>query len=411
MTDKAKPVALTASVMTRLRTTGERYAIWDTELSGFGVRVGAGGKRTCVLRYRPGAGGRTTPLRQVTVGTWPELTVEQARRKAHALAAQAQLGGDPMADRTAEREARTVADVCAHYSCDYARHARLRPRTVKGIEGAFRLHVLPDLGRTRAKDVTTARVRELHRATADRAGVYQANRVLAYLSKAFTLAVENGWTETNPVEGVRRFPEDRRERFLSDDEVGRFLRACDQLPDPRAADALRLLLLTGARLREVTGASFDQFDLEAGVWTKPSAHTKQKREHRAALSPEALSIVRGLRAADPFGRYLFPGRTPDAPRVDLNKPWQAVCARAGLEGVRIHDLRHTLASSLASAGVGLPVIGRALGHTQAATTHRYAHVAERAQADAVALAGARFAQLHARPAAPVAPIRRRPTEG
>jgi len=168
---------------------------------------------------------------------------------------------------------------------------------------------------------------------------------------------------------------------LSVDDARRLARLVDALnghPNRRAANAVRLLLLTGARRGEVLAATWEQFDLAAGVWTKPSAHTKQKRAHRVPLSAPALALLLTMRAeAEAAGHgspHLFPGDAPGKPLGDIKNFWGSVCRRAGVAGVRLHDLRHQYASMLASAGLSLPIIGRLLGHTQAQTTARYAHL-------------------------------------
>ena len=160
-----------------------------------------------------------------------------------------------------------------------------------------------------------------------------------------------------------------------------------------------------ARRNEVLKASWDQFDLEAGIWLKPSAHTKQKRTHRFELEGPAIELLRQLRRADPLGRFLFPGRSREAPRADLKRPWDWVRNEAGLEGVKLHDLRHTLASYMASNGVPLAVIGKALGHTQAATTTRYAHIADSSQRRATAAVGEIFTELAGRLPADIVKLR------
>ena len=149
----------------------------------------------------------------------------------------------------------------------------------------------------------------------------------------------------------------------------------------KAANVVRLCLLTGCRVGEALGASLDQFDLSAGVWTKPSAETKQKSEHRVPLGKAAVMLVKDILASLPMdqdgkpeGPYLFPGRTPDAPMDNLKRDWAMIRKAADIEDVRVHDLRHTHASMLASAGASLPMIGALLGHTQPATTARYAHL-------------------------------------
>jgi integrase len=188
----------------------------------------------------------------------------------------------------------------------------------------------------------------------------------------FNLAIRRKWRADNPAVGVKRNFEDKRHRYLSPDEIARLVAALDGHPQRMSAAALRLLLLTGARRGEVLGATWDMFDLERGIWTKPSAHTKQRRLHRVPLSSPALELLRDLRKRA-NGPYVFPG-SRGLPLREVKRTWASVCQTARLSDCRIHDLRHSFASILASSGASLPVIGRLLGHTQSATTDRYAHL-------------------------------------
>lgn len=201
----------------------------------------------------------------------------------------------------------------------------------------------------------------------------------------FSLAIKWEWVERNPARGIERFPEERRERFLSPDEINRLSQALiDHVASAirpneanKVANAIRLLMLTGARRSEVLSATWDMFDLDAGVWTKPSSHTKQKKPHRVPLSPPALQLLQKIRAREKHSSsYIFPSRARSTrPHLtELKKSWSRICRLADLEGVRIHDLRHTYASILVSGGASLPIIGALLGHTQDQTTHRYAHL-------------------------------------
>ena len=294
-----------------------------------------------------------------------------------------------------------MAEAVRFYLEDYSQVANLAYSTVRDARTALERYALPSIGKIKVAELTIGDVRRIHRATLDASGAYQANKTVRFLSKVISLAIEAGQREDNPCRAVKPYPEEKRERYLSDDEAGRFLAALDRHPDPRAADALRLLLFTGARLREVLHATWSQFELDAGVWTKPSAHTKQRRTHRLDLTGPALDVLRTMRAADPFGVVLFPGRTPDVARTDLKRPWDWAKREAGLERIRLHDLRHSLASFMVADGVSLPVIGRTLGHTQAQTTARYAHVADKAQRNAMEAVGLRLVELGKRPAAPV----------
>jgi len=190
----------------------------------------------------------------------------------------------------------------------------------------------------------------------------------------------------NPTQGVERNNEERRYRYLSGDELCRLTDALATHSSQSAANAIRLLLLTGARRGEVLSATWDQFDLEIGTWTKPSSHTKQKREHRVPLSAPVRQLLAEMREAannrhahwqpPEASPYLFPARSGDGSMADLKSSWTAICRTANLQGLRLHDLRHTYASVLAGAGFSLPLIGALLGHTQSQTTARYSHLAD-----------------------------------
>jgi integrase len=212
--------------------------------------------------------------------------------------------------------------------------------------------------------------------------------------KSLNLAIRWGWISQNPATGVKRNQEEHRTRYLSHEEIVRLVEAMDGHPDQKAVNAVRLLLLTGARKGEVLSASWSQFDLENGTWTRPSSHTKQKREHRVPLSAPAVQLLTDMKR-EATGALLFPGKN-GRPMSDIKKTWDSACKDAGLvklvdesrrkkdqrddpvykPTVWLHDLRRTYASLLASSGHSLPVIGALLGHTQAQTTQRYAHLFE-----------------------------------
>jgi integrase len=183
---------------------------------------------------------------------------------------------------------------------------------------------------------------------------YQANRVLALISKMLNLAVEWGWRRDNPAKGIQ-----------------------ENHPNIRAANAVRLQLLTGARMGEVLKAERKDFDLDRGVWTKPSHHTKQKRREHVPLSPTAQALVLSIFAQGAQDEpHLFPGRAPGKPLRDIKRFWASAMREAGIENYRRHDNRHTYASHLVSGGLSLEIVGRLLGHTNPTTTQRYAHLAD-----------------------------------
>jgi integrase len=238
---------------------------------------------------------------------------------------------------------------------------------------------------------------------------YQANRFLALLSKMLSLAVKWGWRTDNPVKGIERFQEERRERWLSDRELSQLLSVLIAHPNQRAANAVRLQLLTGARLGEVLNARWSDFDLDRGVWTKPSHHTKQKRTEHIPLSGPTLALLIEMREkADPNEANLLPGNASGRPLQDIKKFWKAVTEQAGIADYRLHDNRHTHASHLVSSGLSLEIVGRLLGHTNPTTTKRYAHIADSPLRAATERFGAKLDALHAGHQAEI-PIKVTPT--
>jgi integrase len=286
-----------------------------------------------------------------------------------------------------------------HLAADYLeQHAipKKRPRSIENDRSMINRIVLPNVG---SKKVAVVQSRDIHLMHVSMKNTpYQANRVLALLSKMFSLAVEWGWRSDNPVKCIERFQEKRRERWLSDDELRRLLAVLANNQNQRAANAVRLQLLTGARVGEVLKARWFDIDLERGVWTKPSHHTKQRRTEHIPLSKAALALLIEMRKkAEPSEESLFPGNVTGRPLRDIKKFWKSVLSDAGIEEYRLHDNRHTHASHLVSSGLSLEIVGRLLGHTNPMTTKRYAHIADSPLRAATERFGAKLAGLHKDP--------------
>jgi len=338
---------------------------YDTDVKGFGVRVTAAGAKAFILNYR--AGGRE---RRYTIGAYPDWSVAGARDEAKKLKRRIDLGDDPMGKRHSERAAPTVEDLADRYAEEHL--PKKRPSSRRDDQAMIDQIILPRLGKMKVADVRHADIDRLHREVTKRAP-YRANRCAALLSKMLSLAVKWEMRLDNPAKGIERNPEVKRTRYLAGDELARLTAALAEHPEQTSANVVRLLLLTGARRGEVLSATWDQFDLEAGVWIKPSAHTKQKTEHRVPLSGPAMQLLSDMHG-EIGGSCLFPGKSPDVPLTEIKHFWAAICRKANIKDCRIHDLRHTYASILASAGMSLPVIGALLGHTQPNTTARYSHL-------------------------------------
>lgn len=340
---------------------------WDTEVTGFGFCITRAGARAFVLRYRI-----DNRERRLTIGSYPDWSVTAAREEAKAVKRQVDIGRDPLKERDERRSAPTVADLAQRYLDEHARfkadHAYRDQRTM------FSRLVLPRIGTMKVAEVKHADIDRLHREISKRTRI-QANRVAQVLRKMFNLAIRWEYRTDNPVTGLVFNAEVPRNRYLSPEEIRRLTSVLADHPNRRCADVIRLLLLTGARRGEAINATWDQFDLENGIWTKPSSHTKQRREHRVPLSQAVVALLQGIKAEQThFCRYVFPGDTPDHPLTEIKGFWDRVRAKAGIPDVHIHDLRHTYASILVSSGLSLPIIGALLGHTQTQTTARYSHL-------------------------------------
>jgi integrase len=388
---------LTQTFAKRVQPPKTGYRIhYDSGNHGFGLRVTNNGAKSFVLNYR--VHGRE---RRYTIGQMGAWTADTARQEAQRLRALVDRGQDPFVLEEArnrqaiEEEARqrTMKDLSNYYLSNHA-EVHKRPRSIAEDRAMLESIILPRLGRMRASSITHRDVSELHASL--KATPYRANRMLALLHKMFSFAASdttNEWCVTqNPASGIQRFHEEKRERWLSEDELQRLAVALQEYPGRCAADAkvsekqrrflhteaqramnaIRLSMVTGCRKSEALTSKWNDFDLVRHVWTKPSHHTKQKRTEYVPLSEQALSLLDRLPRE---GEYVFPGRT--GPHLtDLKGPWAKVCKIARLSGVRIHDLRHSFASHLVSSGVSLPIVGKLLGHTQPQTTARYAHLAD-----------------------------------
>jgi integrase len=363
---------LTSTIVDKLEPSDADYVIWDAELPGFGLRVKPSGVKSFVVQYR---NRQTGTSRRTTIGQHgPLMTFDKARKRARVILGAALDGKDPIADGQALRKAPTMRELASDYLDNHA-IPRKRSRSISNDRSMIERLILPRLGSRKVDAVGSRDVLALH--VALKQTPYQANRVLALLSKMMSLAVQWGWRPDNPVRGIERFREERRERWLSDDELGHLLSVLSVHPNQRAAKAVLLQLLTGARLGEVLRAEWTEFDMKRGVWIKPSHHTKQKRTEHLPLSAPAMTLIAELRQeADRETRFLFPGNKPGEPLKDIKKFWRSVLALAEITDYRMHDNRHTHASHLVSSGLSLEIVGRLLGHTSPVTTKRYAHIAD-----------------------------------
>jgi integrase len=351
------------------------------------VRVTCAGGRAFLLDYRNAQGRQ----RRMTLGACsPEFGIAAARAKATEHWVTIDAGGDPLAkaaDAVIEYKGRpTVAMLAAKWMTQHVEPDN-RASTVADYRSILDRCILPKLGTKAVADVTTDSLIDLVNAIRRKHAV-TSNRVRAVLSAMFNHAIVLKWIVANPVnKAVKRHREAPHERYLSDDEFARLDAALkNSSPAARqAADVVRLLYWTGARKGETMAAKWSEFDLEKRTWTKPSHHTKQKRAHHVKLHPEALALLLDLKARAREGViHVFPG-VDGRPLAGIKTAWRNLMRRAQITGFRIHDLRHTFASRLINQGASLSEVGKLLGHTQPATTFRYAHLSLDAQERTLAL--------------------------
>ncbi|WP_295455957.1 site-specific integrase [uncultured Pseudophaeobacter sp.] len=360
---------LTKRAVDALEPAAKDYFVWDSQIAGFGLRVMPSGAKTYQAQYRKG--GRT---RRVSVGRHGKITVEEARKLAKEIMGQVAKGENPAEDISQHRKAPTVAALCERFFEAHAKE-RCKPSTQKEYRRAIDLFIVPAIGSFKVVDVERRDIAELHHRFRDKP--YQANRTLGVLSKMFNLAEIWGLRPdgSNPCRHVPKYREVKRERYLNQNELQRLGHVLSEVErdgteTPFVVAAFRLLLLTGCRLGEIQTLKWD-YITDTGM-ELPDTKTGARR---IPLPQPARDVLTHL-PRSPGNPYVIEGKIAGKYATDLQHPWRRIRARAGLAGVRIHDLRHTYASNAVSSGMPIQMVGRLLGHSQIQTTMRYAHLAD-----------------------------------
>lgn len=384
---------ITKSLVDGLAVTGKEYAVWDAKLPGFGVRVRPTGAKTFIVVYRAGS-GRRAPFRRYTIGAVGKIAPDAARIRAKQILGAVAHGKDPAADRREERNTKTVGELADLFLTEHV-GKKLKTSTADFYRMLVDNVIKPAVGTIKADRLQRPAVQKMHSDLASHA--VTANRALALLSSVYNFASGLGEIPEglNPARRVARFKETARERFLGIEELerlGQAIREAETIglewdvdeTSPKAkhipkavrttkvsksaAAAIRLLILTGCRLGEILTLKWEYVDFNRAALFLPDSKTGKKT---VILNAPALAVLSGL---DRVGPYVIPGDNIEKPRSDLKRPWAAILKRAGLSAVRLHDLRHTYASFGAGSGLGLPIVGKLLGHSQPSTTARYAHL-------------------------------------
>lgn len=376
---------LTKRSVDAIKSTDKAFIIWDNVLGGFGVKVSPSGRKAYVVQYR--ISGHTRKTRRKTLGAHGKISCEQARNKAKNLLAQAAFGENPLEEQDANKSAILTEEIIEIF---YSEH--VLPKLAKSTQEAYRAIIDKKLPksflRMPIKDITRQDLAQLHHSLRDIPT--SANKVLAMLSKFFNWSEKYGYRDdhSNPCRHVEKYKEKARQRYLSKIEQRNLWAALDEADKNGEATvyaiaALRVISLTGARLREILNLKWEYVDFDQNIINLPNSKTGAKTIY---LNSSASEIIKNLpRQLD--NEYVFCGIRAGQPIKELQKAWQRIRSTANLEDVRIHDLRHTFASVAVQNGMSLPLIGALLGHSQPRTTARYAHLAADPLIDAAELVG------------------------
>lgn len=349
--------------------------LWDDAVPGFGIKALPSGAKRFIFKYRADGGGRSAKQRWLTIGTYGALTLDQARDLARQAHADVARGGDPQGKKSNLRAAPTLNDAWLRFEEEEL--PQKKPLTQRDYRAIWTNLLCDRFGTSKVETIARSDIDRFHKS--HRETPYQANRAIALLSRLMSLAEAWEWRPqgTNPCRHVARFEERPRTRYLTQAELKRLGASLEKLSTTgaiteTARNAIELLLLTGARLNEILTANWRWVDLKKGIVSLPDSKTGAKPIY---LSEQAKGVLKRQMVSVGRKRYVFPStKDPKKHFVNLSKSWHRVCSDAKISDVRLHDLRHTAASIAVAQGASLPVIGRLLGHSQAQTTQRYAHV-------------------------------------
>ncbi len=393
-----RSVIITKRMLEAALPKAKRFEIWDSQISGFGVRIGPSGIMSFIVRYRADGGGRSAPKRFVTIGRFGVLTVEQARKRAKEILGAVALGKDPAADRNAKRlelSVTALVDLYEEEGCYIQRGVRqgeaMKPLTKKYTIGRLRHHVVRLLGHKRITELTPGDIERFfhdveqgksrkdskvgHRKRVIvRGGPGAARKAFRDLSAMYSFAVRRGLVDTNPCEkAVVRKTDGQRKRFLSLAEVRKLGKACEALEtegfNPKALNITRMWILTGCRRQEIVELKWCEIDFDRGLLRLEDTKTGQSVR---PLSGAAIGLLRSIPRED--SEYVFPADVGDSYFQGTKKLWPKIVAKAGLKGVTPHTLRHTMGAIATSSGEALAITGAILGHTNMRSTMIYAHV-------------------------------------
>ncbi|NDF11808.1 MAG: DUF4102 domain-containing protein [Proteobacteria bacterium] len=363
---------VTKRLVDSLEPQEKDYVIWDDKIKGFGIKVTPKGRKVYIFKYRNKANVQHKPA----IGKHGNITCEQAREIAQKWSFSISQDNDPMVERHKAKESPKMQEICDRFLKEHS-EVKKKPTSIAMDNILIEKFIKPKIGNLKVAVVTKNDIAELHSSMKDTP--IQANRTVGLLSKIFNLAETWGFRPefSNPTRGIQKYPEKSRERFLDTKEVNTLLdvlaKAEKNESESKHVIALfKLLLLTGARLREIKDAKWEWVDIKNKKLILPDSKTGKRV---IQLSDSAIKVLKKI-PIKKNNPYLIVGEVEGQHLINARKPWIRICKAAKLENVRIHDLRHTYAAMCIESGLSLYSTGKLLGHSRARTTDRYAHLAE-----------------------------------
>ncbi|WP_312734344.1 tyrosine-type recombinase/integrase [Brevundimonas sp.] len=340
---------------------------YDNTVIGFILECRNTGGKTYYLRYVDQAGNQ----KQHKIGGYNDVTFAAAKKKAQQLRSEVVMGGDPGA-------AKALAKSIPLYSELSEKHLAFSKdlKSYDDLESCMRVHIVPKWGKTRLTDMNSRSMAQwLSEKRASGLAPASVEKLRVIIGRSFVLGAS--WdipgTERNPTRGIPRAPlNNGRERFLTPEETVRLKAAVEASQNPQLKHIVGLLLLTGARLRELLEAKWENVDVERRSWFIPTSKTGKSRH--VPLSTPAVAIIEKLPRFKGCP-WLVPNPETRLPFVSIKHSWQHAIAEAKLPGLRLHDLRHSAASNMVNSGVDLFAVGKVLGHASYQSTQRYSHLA------------------------------------
>ncbi len=342
---------------------GKRVYHYDTKVRGLGVSLTDKGTLTFIV-YRK-VNGRPE---RITLGRYPDLSIENARGAASEVNSQIAQGKNPNQEKNKLRDELTLKELFIQY---FERHAKLHKKSWQDDEKWYRLY-LSQWNKRKIFSIHRTDIEALHAKVGKDHGIYAANRMLTLLCVMFNKAIDWGWEGVNPVHGIKKFREISRERFLQGDELPRFFKALEEENNRALADFFMLGILTGARRGNLLAMRWEEVNFDQATWRIPE--TKNGSSHLVPLPPEAMNILKGRFNAKENG-WVFPSTTSKSGHLEEPKSaWKRILKKASLQDLRLHDLRRTLGSWQAATGASSYVIGKSLGHKTQQATAIYARL-------------------------------------